>query len=102
MKPGDAAYWTRIAILFLVRSGRATAVLSVMVVTAVAALIFLSALAVGVEDAMLRNTVGLFSGHITGYNLPEPFPAGQPPLLPHGGREYRHAINLERYSGEGS
>jgi ABC-type lipoprotein release transport system permease subunit len=42
-----------------------------MVVTAVAALIFLSALAVGVEDAMLRNTVGLFSGHVTGYDLPE-------------------------------
>lgn len=71
MKPGAAGFWTRIAFLFLVRSGRATAALSVMVVTAVAALIFLSALAVGVEDAMLRNTVGLFSGHVTGYDLPE-------------------------------
>jgi ABC-type lipoprotein release transport system permease subunit len=40
-----------------------------MVVSAVAALIFLSALSVGVEDAMLRNTVGLFSGHITGDGL---------------------------------
>ncbi len=71
MTPGGAAYWTRIAFLFLVRSGRATAALSVMVITAVAALIFLSALAVGVKDAMLRNTVGLFSGHVTGYDLPE-------------------------------
>lgn len=71
MKPGQTGFWAKIAFLFLIRSGRATAALSVMVVTAVAALIFLSALAVGVEDAMLRNTVGLFSGHITAYNLPD-------------------------------
>ncbi len=71
MKPGEAGFWTRIAFLFLVRSGRATAALLVMVVTAVAALIFLSALAVGVKDAMLRNTVGLFSGHVSGFDLPE-------------------------------
>jgi len=70
MKPCLSGFWTRIAYLFLIRSGRITAALSFMVVTAVAALIFLSALAVGVEDAMLRNTVGLFSGHITGYELP--------------------------------
>lgn len=74
MKPAGAVFWTRIAFLFLFRSGRATAALSVMVVTAIAALIFLSALAVGVEDAMLRNTVGLFSGHITGYDLPDSIP----------------------------
>jgi ABC-type lipoprotein release transport system permease subunit len=74
MKSGGTLFWTRIAFLFLVRSGRATAALSAMVVTAVAALIFLSALAVGVKDAMLRNTVGLFSGHITGYNLPDSMP----------------------------
>lgn len=71
MKLRQAGYWARIALLFLVRSGRITAALHVMVVTAVAALIFLSALAVGVEDAMLRNTVGLFSGHITCYDLPD-------------------------------
>lgn len=70
MSASGIAYWLRIAALFLARSGRATAALSTMVVTAVAALIFLSALAVGVRDAMLRNTVGLFSGHITGTRLP--------------------------------
>lgn len=69
MKAIGAGFWARIAWLFLVRSGRSTAALSVMVVTAVAALIFLSALSVGVKDAMLRNTVGLFSGHITGSNI---------------------------------
>lgn len=69
MKGGGIKFWTHIALLFFVRSGRATALLSIMAITAVAALIFLSALAVGVNDAMLRNTVGLFSGHITGYNL---------------------------------
>lgn len=69
MKAIGIGFWARIAFFFLVRSGRATAAMSIMVTTAVAALIFLSALAVGVKDAMLRNTVGLFSGHITGYNI---------------------------------
>ncbi len=71
MKASEGGYWVRIAFLFLIRSGRSTAALSIMVATAVAGLIFLSALSVGVEDAMLRNTVGLFSGHITGYDLPD-------------------------------
>jgi ABC-type lipoprotein release transport system permease subunit len=69
MRVTRVGFWVRIAFFFLIRSGRSTAALSIMVVTAVAALIFLSALSVGVEDAMLRNTVGLYSGHITGYNL---------------------------------
>jgi ABC-type lipoprotein release transport system permease subunit len=76
MKSGGVGFWARIALLFLLRSGRSTAALSVMVVTAVAALIFLSALSVGVKDAMLRNTVGLFAGHITVYDLPENVPPG--------------------------
>jgi ABC-type lipoprotein release transport system permease subunit len=70
MADGAGGFWARIALGFLFRSGRTTAVLSVMVIVAVSALIFLSALAVGVNDAMLRNTVGLFSGHITGSGLP--------------------------------
>jgi ABC-type lipoprotein release transport system permease subunit len=74
MAPAGIHFWTRIALLFLVRSGRATAALSAMVVTAVAALIFLAALSVGVEDAMLSNTVGLFSGHITGEGLAPTLP----------------------------
>ncbi|RTZ94745.1 MAG: hypothetical protein DSY90_15280 [Deltaproteobacteria bacterium] len=65
MTYGNIGFWARIAWLFLIRSGRSSAALSAMVVTAVAALIFLSALSVGVNDAMLRNTVGLFSGHIS-------------------------------------
>ncbi len=69
MKFGNIGFWTRIAWLFLIRSGRSTAALSMMVVTAVSALIFLSALSVGVNDAMLRNTVGLYSGHITAHQL---------------------------------
>jgi ABC-type lipoprotein release transport system permease subunit len=69
MKPGKIGFWIRIAWLFLIRSGRSTVALSVMVVTAVSALIFLSALSVGVNDAMLQNTVELFPGHITGHRL---------------------------------
>ncbi|MBM4311707.1 MAG: ABC transporter permease [Deltaproteobacteria bacterium] len=65
-----SGFWLKTAILFLVRSGRSTAALSLMVVSAVATLIFLSALAVGVNDAMIRNSTGLFAGHISGYGLP--------------------------------
>jgi ABC-type lipoprotein release transport system permease subunit len=59
------AFILKIATLILLRSWRATAVLSFMVITAVAALVFLSALAVGTNDAMIRNSTGLFSGHIS-------------------------------------
>lgn len=59
------SYLVRIAALILLRSWRATVVLSFMVVTAVAALVFLSALAIGTNDAMIRNSTGLFSGHIS-------------------------------------
>ncbi len=41
-----------------------------MIFAAVACLVFLSALAVGTNDAMIRNSVGLFSGHIAGSDLP--------------------------------
>ncbi len=59
-----------IACLNLWRSWRATAVLSVMVVFAVAALVFLAALAIGTNDAMVRNSIGLFSGHVAASGLP--------------------------------
>lgn len=70
MRSEGIGFWAHIALMFLIRSGRSTASLSIMVVTAVSSLIFLSALAVGVNDAMLRNTVGLFSGHIAGHEMP--------------------------------
>jgi ABC-type lipoprotein release transport system permease subunit len=41
-----------------------------MVFSAVAMLIFLSALAEGINDAMIRNSVSLFSGHIAGTDIP--------------------------------
>lgn len=45
--------------------------LTLMVISAVATLIFLSSLAIGINDAMIRNSVGLFSGHISGFNIPD-------------------------------
>lgn len=66
----------KIAAVTLWRSWRATAVLSFMIVTAVAALVFLSALAVGTNDAMIRNSTGLFSGHIAGSGIRETDVAG--------------------------
>jgi len=65
-----SGFWLKTALLFLVRSGRSTAALSLMVVSAVAMLVFLSALAVGVNDAMIRNSTGLFAGHISASGLP--------------------------------
>jgi ABC-type lipoprotein release transport system permease subunit len=70
MKSTPIGFWVKTAFLFLFRSGRSTIVLSLMVVTAVCTLIFLSSLAVGVNDAMILNSVSLYSGHITGFALP--------------------------------
>ena len=70
MMLNDLGFWTKTAFLFLFRSGRSTAVLSFMILTAVASLIFLSSLSVGVNDAMIRNSVSLYSGHISGFALP--------------------------------
>ena len=63
-------FWIKTASCFLIRSWRSTLLLTLMVISAVAALIFLSALAVGVNDAMIKNAVSLFSGHISGMDIP--------------------------------
>ena len=65
------SHWIRSAFFFLVRSGRSTFALGLMVVASVSSLIFLSSLAVGINDAMIRNSVGLFSGHISATGLPD-------------------------------
>ena len=65
-----APFWFGVAVMFLWRSGRITFVLSLMILTAVAALVFLSSLVTGVNDAMIRNSVGLYTGHISGTHLP--------------------------------
>ena len=69
MRLGAIGFWIRIAGLFLMRSRRTTAVLSLMVLLSVATLIFLSSMAVGVNDAMVRNSVSLYSGHVSGFDL---------------------------------
>lgn len=62
--------FVKIAWLYVWRSRRSTIVLGVMVFAAVTALVFLSSLAIGTNDAMIRNSVGLFAGHISGEDLP--------------------------------
>lgn len=62
--------WWGMAWRFLWRSRKSTGTLAAMIVTATATLIFLDALAVGVNDAMIRNSVSLLSGHITAEHLP--------------------------------
>ncbi len=65
------SFWIITAFHFLQRSGRITAVLSLMLFSAISSLVFLSSLSVGINDAMINNSVNLYSGHITGFNLPE-------------------------------
>jgi ABC-type lipoprotein release transport system permease subunit len=71
------AFLIQMALLYVWRSWRSTVVIGVMVVSAVAALVFLASLAMGTNDAMIRNSIGLFSGHIAGEDLPEKFPPGR-------------------------
>lgn len=67
MTPG---FWIRTATAFVFRSGRTTAALGAMISMAVAALIFVSAVATGVNDCMIQNATGLYSGQISGNALP--------------------------------
>jgi ABC-type lipoprotein release transport system permease subunit len=67
MRPG---LWVRLAARFLQRSWRSTLVLGLMVFAATGALVFLSSLAVGTNDAMVRNSVGLLAGHVLCRDLP--------------------------------
>lgn len=64
-------FWTKTAFFFLVRSGRSTLLLSFMVLVSVSALVFLSSMAVGINDAMVRNSVSLYAGNVTGIDLPK-------------------------------
>lgn len=64
-------FWSKTAAMFLLRSGRSAIMLCLMVVAAVSSLIFLASLDVGVNDTMIRNSVGMFSGHISGFSIPQ-------------------------------
>lgn len=63
-------FWIRTAALSLVRSWRSTLVLAFMLLVSTSTLIFLSAMAVGVNDAMVRNSTSLYSGQVSGLSLP--------------------------------
>lgn len=63
-------FWIKTAFLFLFRSRRSTTALALMILSAVSTLIFLASLSVGINDAMIRNSVSLYSGHISGFGLP--------------------------------
>jgi ABC-type lipoprotein release transport system permease subunit len=77
----STGFFIKVAFWFVWRSRRSTIVLGFMVSAAVAALVFLSALAVGTNDAMVRNSVGLYSGHISAERLP-PALSGEQLLVP--------------------
>jgi ABC-type lipoprotein release transport system permease subunit len=65
-------FWAKTAALFLIRSKRSTIVLYLMIVSAVCILIFLASLAEGVNDAMIKNSIGIFCGHISGIGVAYP------------------------------
>lgn len=62
--------WWGVAWRFLWRSRKSTGTLAAMIVSAVATLIFLDALSIGVSDAMIRNSVSLVSGHVMAEHVP--------------------------------
>lgn len=66
----EPLFWIKTAGLFLFRSRRMTLALGLMISFAVGTLIFISAIAVGINDSMIHNSTGLYSGHIAGVNLP--------------------------------
>jgi ABC-type lipoprotein release transport system permease subunit len=66
-----AIFWIKIALLFLFRSKRATLALGLMIFFAVGILVFISAIAVGINDSMILNSTGLYSGQVTGAHLPD-------------------------------
>ena len=65
------SFWIKTALRFLFRSRRSTLALGLMIFFAVGTLVFIASIAVGVNDSMILNSTGLYSGHITGYNLPK-------------------------------
>ncbi len=70
MKIHTIPFWSKTGAMFLFRSGRSAVMLCLMAVAAVSSLIFLASLDVGVNDAMIKNSVGMFSGHISGFSIP--------------------------------
>ena len=65
------AFWIKTAFLFLFRSKRATLALGLMIFFAVGILVFISSIAVGINDSMVLNSTGLYSGQITGTDIPD-------------------------------
>ena len=63
-------FWIRTAAAFVFRSGRTTAALGSVIGISVAALIFVTAVATGVNDCMIKNSTGLYAGQISGTSLP--------------------------------
>jgi ABC-type lipoprotein release transport system permease subunit len=67
----NPTFWIKTALLFLFRSKRTTLALGLMIFFAVATLVFISSIAVGINDSMILNSTGLYSGQITGTHLPD-------------------------------
>ena len=63
-------FWIKMALLFLLRSKRTALALGVMIFFAIGILVFISAIAVGINDCMILNSTGLYAGHITGSHIP--------------------------------
>ena len=56
--------WGVLAVRFLVRHGRRTAITAASIAAAVALLVLLAAIMVGVNDLMVGNSVAMHSGHL--------------------------------------
>ena len=62
--------WVRTATAFLVENRRTTFILCFLISFAIGTLVFVISLAKGISDIMVINSTGMFSGQISGVNLP--------------------------------
>lgn len=88
-------FWILTALKFLVRSRRTTLALGCMIASAVGMLVFITSIAIGINDSMIQNSTGLFSGQITGMGLPRSVQPGS--LKKPGVRQV-----LQRFTASGS
>lgn len=62
--------WFRTAVAFLVENRRTTFILCFLISVAIGTLVFVISLANGISDIMITNSTGMYSGQISGINLP--------------------------------
>jgi len=67
----DLHLWLKTAIAFLIENRRTTFILCFLISFAIGTLVFIISLANGISDIMITNSTGMYSGQISGDNIPK-------------------------------